>query len=188
MHSHPIYSKYTGDDSLIYERDNCQNTSKKCKCQNFLLLAGHEFIEWLIHYKKSEGLTNAGLSGRTNVPVGTLNRILADPHADFRYETAHQIMLGITQHGLDAEEYPDSETDMLRARVQHLEQELADTKAMAATATEEHNRVVTYLKSQVRNHRTALIVTALLLVAVLLGIIGVLVYDITHPGIGYFGL
>lgn len=168
----------------------CEKLGSICKGPKLEDIELSEAIKWMEARRKYLGWTISELSSRSRVPVGTISRVFSEKDGDYKFKTIAPLWRALLLS--DGNEIPCADPDgsihqKLTERVRHLEKELAYMKAMSADSNEEHSRVVTYLKSQVRNYRTALIVTALLLVAFLLGIIGVLVYDITHPVIGYFG-
>lgn len=168
----------------------CSKLGTVCKGPNFTDMSVPEIIDWMRSRIAYLGWTRTYLSELSGVPDGTVKRVLSSTDGGgFKFETVAPLLKALTGSSGAESPCPDPDGsihDALTTRIRHLEQDLADTKAMAATAAEEHNRVVTYLKSQVRNHRTALIVTALLLVLVLLSVIGVLIYDVLSPNIGYF--
>lgn len=175
---------------MFFECIKCPKFKRTCRGRNFLLQSGADFIRWVIAYKTEFKLSNAKLSVETKVPVGTLNRILSDPDADIKYETAHMIMQGIVGDIQGMDVCPDQATndlEPLRARVQHLEQELTDTKTLAHRNDQRDAETIAHLTKQTRNLRLSTIIFAGVLFLVLVAIICVLLYDITHPGIGYIG-
>lgn len=173
---------------MFFECIKCENFKKTCRGRNFLLQSGPEFIRWVIAYKAEFKLSNAKLSAETKVPVGTLNRILSDPEADIKYETAHMIMQGIVGDLPMLDTCPDpvnNEAEHLRIRVQHLEEELRDTKALAARNDQRDAETIAHLTKQTKNLRLSTIVFAGALFLVLIAIICVLLYDLTHSDVGF---
>lgn len=160
----------------------CDKLGSVCKGPNFMDMTVPELIDWLKIRKAHLGWTNATLAAKSSVPVGTINRLLGGA-TDFKYESIRPLLRALT--GSSGAELPcpdpeDTATKALRERVRHLEQELTDTKAIS-------DRESNHLHNQIRNHRIALSLITGVLILVLLAIIGVLVFDITHEGIGYFG-
>lgn len=175
---------------MFFECIKCEKFRHTCRGRNFLLQSRAGFIKWCQAYKTENKLSNAKFAAETKVPVGTLNRLLSDPDCDFKYETAHQIMQGIVGEALDTDVCPDpinNEIETMRARIHHLEDELEHTRAMAARNDQRDAETIAILTKQTRNLRLAAIIFAGVLFLVLLAIIGVLVFDITHPGVGYLG-
>ena len=174
---------------MFFECIKCDKFKRSCRGRNFLLQSRADFIKWVQAYKTENKLSNAKLAAETGVPVGTLNRVLSDPDIDIKYETAHQIILGIVGDIQETDVCPDpvnNELETLRGRVRHLENELSETRAMSTRNDQRDAETIAHLTKQTKNLRLSTIVFAGVLFAVLLAIIGVLVYDLTHPGIGYF--
>ena len=158
------------------------------KHQNLLLLPSVELIKWVLAYKKEHGLSNAKMSAGTSVPVGTLNRILSDPDADIKYETAHLLVRGIAEMEKDDDDFPtpvNNDDEHLRTRIQHLEEELRDAKTLAARNDQRNAETISYLTKQTKILRLATIVFAGALFLVLVAIICALLYDLTHTDVGF---
>ena len=175
---------------MYYKCIKCDKFGEFCRGRNFALLSWRELQPWLLAYRKAHNFTYATLAAKTGVPQGTLARILADPDADPKHETVRAIMHALCGEHSDDDLCPDptsSESDQLRAQLQHLEQELADTKQLASHAHESHTAAAVRQDAHARSLRRALAIASGLLIVVLFAIIGVLVYDLTHPSIGYFG-
>lgn len=73
---------------------DCNYTSTGCtkKCPEIMSLNSGELIEWMRNRKKQLGLTNAKLAEMSNVPEGTIDRILSQRYSEFRYSSIQPIM------------------------------------------------------------------------------------------------
>lgn len=159
---------------MYYKCIKCEKLREFCRGRNFALLSWRELQPWLLAYRKAHNLTYATLSVKTGVPQGTLARILADPDADPKYETVRAIMHAICGEHSDDDLCPDptsSESDQLRDRCHHLEQELADTKQLATYAHESHTAAAVRQDAHTRSLRIALCAVSALLVLSLIVII-----------------
>lgn len=159
---------------MYYKCIKCDKFGEFCRGRNFALLSWSELQPWLLAYRKAHNFTYATLSAKTGVPQGTLARILADPDADPKHETVRAIMHALCGAHSDDDLCPDptsSESDQLRAQLQRLELELADTKQLAAYAHESHTAAAARQDTQTRHLRIALGVVSALLVLALVAII-----------------
>lgn len=59
---------------------------------NIMSLNSSDLIEWMRRRKKFLGLTNAKLSELSNVPEGTIDRILSQHYTEFRYSSIQPLM------------------------------------------------------------------------------------------------
>ena len=159
---------------MYYKCIKCDKFGEFCRGRNFALLSWSELQPWLLAYRKAHNFTYATLSAKTGVPQGTLARILADPDADPKHETVRAIMHALCGDHSDDDLCPDptsSESDQLRAQLQRLEQELADTKQLAADIHEIHTAAAVRQDAHTRSLRIALCVVSALLVLALVCII-----------------
>lgn len=172
-----------GDDDVYSNCIKCLKLGSICKGPNFTDMTMPDLIDWMKSRKAYLGWTSTTLAERSRVPEGTVKRVLAAEDGGFKYDTIAPLLQALT--GSSRAELPCPDPDgsieeKLTSRIRHLEQELADTKTIS-------DREANHLHHQIRNHRIALSLITGILILVLLGIIGILVYDLTHPGIGYFG-
>lgn len=162
-----------------------------CRGPVFTDMTMPEIIEWIRLRLTFLGWSRAKLAEESRTPIGTVNRILSSQDGGgFKWETIAPMLAAITFRvagELPCPDPSDPMSDQLRERCRHLEQELADTKQLASHAHESHTAAAVRQDAQTRSLRRALTIVSSLLIVVLFSIIGVLVYDLTHPGIGYFG-
>lgn len=85
----PITTKISTDANC-----ECNYTTTGCtkKCPEIMSLNSGELIEWMRNRKKQLGLTNAKLAEMSNVPEGTIDRILSQRYSEFRYSSIQPIM------------------------------------------------------------------------------------------------
>lgn len=173
----------------------CEQLWKTCDGPNLLMLPAPELFDWFKKYVTYNKISHQKISDMSGVSISTVNRVLAkdkDEITDFKYDTIHKMVLGCRgKHGTlnpcpdpnAAEHLADlqaikKECDGLHERIKNFETE-------KAAYTTDHEKKLNYVKDQcVRLRKTAVIMTALL-ITVLFGIIGFLIFDVTHPEIGW---
>ena len=81
---------------MCAEIRNCESATKNdysnSTVPNIMTLNSGDLIEWMRNRKKSLGLTNAKLSELSNVPEGTIDRILSQHYTEFRYSSIQPLM------------------------------------------------------------------------------------------------
>ena len=72
----------------------CKKIGVSC-VPNLMLLPFPELIQWCLQRQKFLGWTNHTLAEKSNVPLGTINRIWAGDYADCRYSTIKNILIAL---------------------------------------------------------------------------------------------
>ena len=70
----------------------CQKLGHECDGPNFVAMPPQELIAWCKERKKHMGLTNAKLAELTGLPQGTIDSLLANTHADFKFSTIRPLL------------------------------------------------------------------------------------------------
>lgn len=115
---------------------NCDRLGESC-VPNLMLLPFSELIQWAGKRQKHLGWTNQVLADKSNVPVGTINRIKAGQYMDCKYSTIKYLL--ITLIGGTTDEF--SCTEQVTRELQQLE--VLEQQAAKLTATEAKNRELT---------------------------------------------
>lgn len=175
---------------------SCPKLGVSCDGPNFVAMTAHELLEWCKARKQILHLSNAKLAILANTPKGTIDRLFAGEHDDFKYETmrplVHALVGGEIGENpcpapLDSEklEKAEEENNRLREHIKQIEQkhenEIDELKA-------EHKEDVHFLRGQVYNKNTAIIILAVLLGIALAVIITALAIDYTDRSVGFFWL
>lgn len=180
----------------------------------FLTKTIAEIVAWAKIIKSEYKITNPMISQKTGVPLSTVNRFFAFEDGDvvdFKYITVHNIVTAM-QEFMPHNDTPcpklcsaenTARINELTEKLQELRENNEALKAQASNFEEqktaiivryemylkeykeESNRKTDYLKTQGKRLRIALIVMTTLLLIALFAFIGVLIYDITHPDIGW---
>ena len=175
---------------MFFECITCKSLNNGCHGPDFSRKSIPDVIGWFKAYCSHFGIAHSAFAKQCNMAEGTIHRIFSGASTDIKFETFRAMYVGVFGNEPPAMICPDpdgSVAERLASRVQHLEQELADTKQLASHAHESHTAAAVRQDAQTRSLRRALTIVSSLLIVVLFAIIGVLVYDLTQPGIGYFG-
>ncbi len=108
---------------------NCQNPGREC-LKRLLTMTGDELLIWCKARKKSLGLSNADIAAATNVPKGTVDRLLSSSGSDVRFSTIQPIirlLSGCTDAELDCSPPPEAD-DALTIHAHDLETEVKHEK------------------------------------------------------------
>lgn len=166
-----------------------------------------EIVLWAKTQKAIYKITNQMIAQKSGVPISTVNRFFAFEDGDvvdFKYITVHHIVTAI-QDFMPHNDAPcpkgctvdnTAQINDLMDKLQLLKEDNESLKSQINRFEEQKNLIiaryeaeadkkVNYIEKQCnRLRKTAAIMTTLLL-SVLFGIIGFLIYDITHPGKGW---
>lgn len=72
----------------------CNRMGESC-VPNLMLLPFHDLIQWCDKRQKHLSWTNHTLADKSNVPVGTINRIKAGEYLDCKYSTIKNILIAL---------------------------------------------------------------------------------------------
>lgn len=119
----------------------CNRLGESC-VPNLMLLPFSELIQWSTKRQKHLGWTNQILSDKSNVPVGTINRIKAGDYMDCKYSTIKQLL--VTLIGGTSDEF--SCTEQVERELQQMEQ--LEKQAAKLSVVEAENAM---LKARLQN-------------------------------------
>lgn len=108
----------------MYEKCiTCDRIGESC-VPNLMRLPFHDLIQWCNQRQKHLGWTNQVLAYRSNVPLGTINRIKAGDYLDCKYSTIRSIL--ITLIGGTTDEWPcNAQVEKELQQVEDLEKQTA---------------------------------------------------------------
>lgn len=104
---------------------NCPKIGKSCDGPNFFAMSTPELLAWCKARKAELRASNARLAEMSGMPKGTIDRLFAGEHVDFRYETIRPLLKALTGgewKGLPCAEPPAD--DDLQTKIQALEAEI----------------------------------------------------------------
>ena len=154
----------------MYEKCiTCDRIGESC-VPNLMRLPFPDLMQWCNKRQKYLGWTNQVLAYRSNVPLGTINRIKAGDYLDCKYSTIRSIL--ITLIGGTTDEWPcnaqvekelqqvedlekqtaklasiEKENEALKNRLEHIdEQHRNDIRAIKA----EYQEQIAFLKEQLK--------------------------------------
>lgn len=84
----------------------CPKIGESC-VPNLMLLPFAELMQWLIKYQKYRGWSNQTWADKSNVPVGTINRMKAGDYTDCKYSTIRSLAISVM--GGITDEFPCTE-------------------------------------------------------------------------------
>lgn len=186
-------------------RDNCthcEHLGKDCP-KKLMLLPLAELISWCVHVLERCRLTHEDLARLSQVPKGTIDRVLAGQSADCKYSTIRAIVCALMAY---IGSVPVCLEDVRLAEVEHdttltqraltLEREAQDLRGGVDALTQHKNLLVSELEQRtaylqhalqtVKELRRAIWVMAVLLVLLIVILIAMLIVDRLDPTVGFF--
>lgn len=175
---------------------SCNKLGVSCDGPNFVAMNAHELLEWCKTRKHHLGLSNAKLADLSNMPKGTIDRLFAGEHNDFKYETMRHLVRALVGGKFDDNPCPAPEEF---ARAEEFEQENKRLKEIIQNSETEYRKEIgelkaehrddtIFLRNQIHGKNFAIIALAVALAVTVSTIIGFLIYDRINPEVGFFWL
>ena len=181
----------------------CPKIGVSCDGPNFFAMSTPELLAWCKERKKELKISNAQIAEKSGMPKGTIDRLFAGEHVDFRYETIRPLLKALTGGAWSGNPCAaPEEDDALRKRIQELEAELArreeaaqhykenydDMTTLVANTNKRHEEQLHFLRSEIKRKNKFVTGLAILAALALLYIIVTLIIDLADPSRGYFWL
>lgn len=177
---------------------SCPKLGVSCDGPNFVAMPAHELLEWCKERKQILRLSNAKLGELSNTPKGTIDRLFAGEHGDFKYETVRPLLRALVGGELGENPCPTMETWLEEKLVQTVEENNKLAEQIKQIEKEhdeeidelkkEHREDTRFLREQVKSKNLAIIILAVLLFAALALIFTALIIDYMNTHIGLFWL
>jgi predicted transcriptional regulator len=125
----------------------CSKIGESC-VPNLMLLPFAELMQWLIKFQKHLGWSNQTWADKSDVPVGTINRMKAGDYSDCKYSTIRSLAISVM--GGTKDEF--SCTEQVEKELRQMEQ--LERQAAKLSAVEEENAMLKERLSQIdEQHR-----------------------------------
>lgn len=186
---------------------NCAKLGASCDGPNFLAMSAAELHEWCKERKKTRKpeMSNAEIAQAANMPKGTVDRLMAGEHIDFRYESIRPLVKALVggkwdgnpcsaPSGGERAELHEKIRQLEAAiqwrddKIKHFTDENARLHSDLADANERHKHSQDFLRSEMRRKNKSVTILAVLLGLSLAVIIAALVIDRLNPNMGFFWL
>lgn len=178
----------------------CKNLGVTCDGPNFIAMTPESLMEWCRLRKQQLGLSNAKLAELSDIPKGTIDRLLAGRHSEYKLTTIQPMMKTLVggSWGQFPCANPGGEADeALKAAVAERDAEISRLNALLDSANQkqssaldelraEDEKKISYLKNHVTELKRALKhykIFALILLAL---IVGILFVDVLFGNVGWF--
>lgn len=125
----------------------CNRIGESC-VPNLMLLPFSDLMQWCTKRQKYLGWTNQTLADKSNIPVGTINRIEGGKYLDCKYSTIKSIL--ITLIGGTTDEFAC--TEQVETELRHIDRLERQSAKLAATEAE-NERLKTRLDEIDEIHR-----------------------------------
>ena len=164
----------------MYEKClSCPRLGVSCGGPRLPSMPADDLLEWCRQRKAQLGLSNAALAEKAGLPKGTVDRLFAWSHADFRYETIRIIVKALIGWETGYGNFPDS---------RHEDVGLQEKVSLMEEHQHENLDTIHFLRRQITTRqRTIWVLSALLGIAILV-IITALVTDLMNNNVGFLWL
>lgn len=181
----------------------CPKIGISCDGPNFFAMSTPELLAWCKARKAYLRASNAQLAEKSGMPKGTIDRLFAGEHVDFRYETIRPLLKALTGGAWSGKPCGTlQEDEALQKKVQELEAEIArrdesirhykenyeDMTTLVANTNKRHEEQLRFLEGEIRRKNKFVTGLAILSVLALLYIIVTLVIDVADPSRGFYWL
>ena len=134
----------------------CKRLGDSC-VPNLMLLPFDDLIKWCMKKQKHLGWSNQILADKSNVPVGTINRIWGGDYHDCKYSTIKNVLItliGGTRDEFSCTEQVERELKNLEelerqaAKLSAVECENAELKRKLEAAEEQHRKDIRAIREE----------------------------------------
>lgn len=142
----------------------CDRLGESC-VPNLMLLPFSEIIQWIGKRQKHLDWKNQQLADKSNVPVGTINRIKGGTYADAKYLTIKSILIALiggTTNEFSCNEQIEKELQQMAvfeeqaAKLSVIEKENEALKAKLSEIDEQHRKDIRAIKEEYQEQITFL--------------------------------
>lgn len=176
----------------------CSKIGISCNGPRFVAMTAPELLAWCRARKSHLGYSNAKLAELSAMPKGTIDRLFAGEHIDFRYETIRPLIKALAGGELTGNACPatreDDNTELLE-QIERLKMDNTRLQDKADEIEQHYREELRFMRTQLEyehstrhNARVALIVVSVLLGIALLAIIAALIADKLNGNMGFFWL
>lgn len=130
--------------------------------EQIMALSSQELIKWCRERKKTLGLSNHKLAERSNVPIGTIDRIMSGNYSEYKYSSIQPILSVLIEFNKDTPE-PEPESE---SQPQYYYETIEGYKLIvenknqiikqAKTELQQKNLEIAYLKEENKHKQEAL--------------------------------
>ena len=183
---------------MYIECVTCSKIGVSCDGPNVVAMSAPELLAWCRARKAHLGFSNAKLAELSDMPKGTIDRLFAGEHVDFRYETIRPLVKALAGGDWSGNPCPDtSENDNteLLEQIEKLKADNARLQGQTEHIERHYDEELKFMRAQLyyeqstrRNIRVALIVVTILLCITFLVIIAALIVDKMNGDMGFFWL
>lgn len=177
---------------------SCLKLGVSCDGPNFVAMSAHDLLEWCKARKNHLDLSNAELAELSGTPKGTIDRLFAGEHNDYKYETMRPLVRALVGGELGENPCPapssgleekitalEEENGSLRERIKQVEKDYDDE---IDELKDEHKDETKFLRGQIKSKNVAIGILSTFLTISLGTIIGFLIYDYLNLDVGFFWL
>lgn len=181
---------------MYLECISCPKMGISCDGPNFVAMSATELLEWCKSRKAHMGLSNGRLAELSGMPKGTIDRLFAGQHVDFRYETIRPLVKALTGGQWSGSPCPDphdNDTAALKEKAERLARNNMLLQAHIDRDNEQHQKELEFLRDQIKHeqangdgYKRTVIILSIMLGISLLVIIAALIVDRLNPDVGFF--
>lgn len=163
---------------MYLECVSCSKLGKACDGPNFVAMSAAELLEWCKLRKAHLGWSNAKLAEASNMPKGTIDRLFAGSHIDFRYETIRPMVMALAGGEFTGNPCPPVQVEptpdpALVLQVHDLEKDLGYA-----------DKTIRNLEASLRSWKQAIYAMMILCAVLTVSLVGYITMDMNNTNIG----
>lgn len=181
---------------MYLECVSCPKLGVSCDGPNFVAMPARELLEWCKLRKSHLKMSNAKLAELSEMPKGTIDRLFAGEHMDFKFETIRPMIKALVGGAWGANPCADPQGQMdgrLEEKVKQLEEDKRKLKERMKETMDTYQKELDFLKEQVKyeqevakGRKKAIVTLGICLGVTMSLIIAALIIDRLNPNIGFF--
>lgn len=183
----------------------CPKLGVSCDGPNFVAMPAAELMNWCKARKAHLGLSNQKLADLANMSKGTVDGLLANTHADFRYESIRpmlKVLIGGNWNGVPCPDPTASERAVYEEKIRQLENDIkwrdetvarlektnASLETLVANTNARYTKDKDFLRSEMTRKNRTIATLSVLFGLCLAIIVAALIIDYVNDGIGFIWL
>lgn len=175
---------------------SCEKLGVSCAGPKFVAMPAPELIAWCKARKARLGLSNGKLAELSGMAKGTIDRLFAGEHIDFRYETIRPLVMALTGGNAGGNPCPaphDGDNAELIKKAERLARNNKLLQERISKDSEQHQRELDFLREQIKHeqsvaesYKKAVKILSVLLGVSALVIVAALLIDRFNSEVGFF--
>lgn len=181
---------------MYLECVSCEKLGISCDGPNFVAMSAPELLAWCKARKVRLGLSNGKLAELSGMAKGTIDRLFAGEHVDFRYETIRPMVMALTGGNTSGSPCPGANNNDNAELIKKVERLARNNKLLQEHIDRDnaqYQQQLEFLRGQIKHeqsvadgYKKAVKILSVLLGVSVLVIVAALLIDRFNSEVGFF--